>query len=542
MPGRNRLKNWLNQSFEIPVYFRELFDVLLSYTGLKGSPLVINDTEDGVNTSEFSAEIFNVAKLAGFGTSALAKGDGTLSIAHGLVPFLDTVGDCYFIIYNSGFQGRWRWTAGGGAGLKSTIPALSADGGGEGDFWLGTSGTNWTSFANVPTGYYTICLPGTTGRPTRMWYDETKVTAALTGSSTKVYVDKAGCMWKEGATWARGEFICGPTVVDGHGKNMLNSYADDTNPRANVIGFAPMKGSGNASIEVIGAGEYGWYYASVGDAVAINGIGWAGVYTNVPGFYLVTATNWDTFADVSPGLKEIQLKYYDGANVVDGTKILMYYDRTKLIKYFSGNQANAYIDMLGNIWKGNPESGGVFVCGPYESSGIFDERHTKLKISSNDTTEDYLINKLTETANIKLIEINDGGDEGLEVKATRLPVWDSTYEYAENDHVVYSDKIYKAIHSGAGNTNKTPSSETAYWELATGKAGNGTISTGNTEVAVVIVGEYNRAAVSAVGLNATQRTPQVKSIAYSVPNTTVTVMIGSSYVEDIVVHVIVSRE
>ena len=47
------------------------------------------------------------------------------------------------------------------------------------------------------------------------------------------------------------------------------------------------------------------------------------------------------------------------------------------------------------------------------SSNLFDK---KLKISSNDTTQDYLINKLIGTANkITLTEIGDGGDEDLQI-------------------------------------------------------------------------------------------------------------------------------
>ena len=43
-----------------------------------------------------------------------------------------------------------------------------------------------------------------------------------------------------------------------------------------------------------------------------------------------------------------------------------------------------------------------------------------VKVSSNDTLADFLISKLVAGTNITITEINDGGNETLEIKATAL--------------------------------------------------------------------------------------------------------------------------
>ena len=42
----------------------------------------------------------------------------------------------------------------------------------------------------------------------------------------------------------------------------------------------------------------------------------------------------------------------------------------------------------------------------------------KVKVSSNDTLADFLISKIVAGVNITITEINDGGNETLEIKAT----------------------------------------------------------------------------------------------------------------------------
>ena len=85
---------------------------------------------------------------------------------------------------------------------------------------------------------------------------------------------------------------------------------------------------------------------------------------------------------------------------------------------------------------------------------------------------------------------------------------------------------------------------------ASGGAGalgaDGTIPAGETETTVVFTGEagnFNRAVVSSVGLNACQRAPQVKGYPYDDgSDLKVDVIIGSSYTEDIDVHVVLANE
>jgi len=43
-----------------------------------------------------------------------------------------------------------------------------------------------------------------------------------------------------------------------------------------------------------------------------------------------------------------------------------------------------------------------------------------VKVSSNDTLADFLKNKLVAGANITITELNDGGNETLEIKVTTL--------------------------------------------------------------------------------------------------------------------------
>ena len=133
-------------------------------------------------------------------------------------------------------------------------------------------------------------------------------------------------------------------------------------------------------------------------------------------------TTWSTFADLPTGLYTFTLPYDDAGNiVVEGTKPVVYYDKNRWLAAFKGSTAEIFIDQLGGVWKGNPESGGEFVCGPYEGTA-------------------YVVFK----------------DKVADVESKiGIPNWDASATYTQGDIVVYNYRIYESLQSS--NTNNAPS-------------------------------------------------------------------------------------
>lgn len=64
--------------------------------------------------------------------------------------------------------------------------------------------------------------------------------------------------------------------------------------------------------------------------------------------------------------------------------------------------------------------------GPHNLSALVDDK--KVKVSSNDTTANYLLSKLQAGANIAVSEVNDGGDEKVQISTSGL----ETFGFKQN--------------------------------------------------------------------------------------------------------------
>lgn len=125
-----------------------------------------------------------------------------------------------------------------------------------------------------------------------------------------------------------------------------------------------------------------------------------------------------------------------------------------------------------------------------------------VKVSSNDTTEDFLLNKLAAGSNISLTETNDGSNEtitiavtGLGALATQNTVGTGDYDagsivtadvandavtYAKMQDVSATDRLLGRDTAGAGIVEElTPTAVKAMLGISTFKSSGITLSTGN---------------------------------------------------------------
>lgn len=134
------------------------------------------------------------------------------------------------------------------------------------------------------------------------------------------------------------------------------------------------------------------------------------------------------------------------------------------------------------------------------SAGVSADVH--VKVSSNDTTEDFLLNKLAAGSNISLTETNDGSNETITIAVTGLgalgtqntvgtgdydagsivtaDVADDAVTYAKMQNVSATDRLLGRDTAGAGIVEElTPSAVKAMLGISTFKSSGITLSTGN---------------------------------------------------------------
>lgn len=371
-----------------------------------------------LQTGGGNASLFDVTQLEGYGLKAEATGSDFTDISSMLIPFNGNTGAMK--IYTGA-----AWWENNGVGITSPIGndvTNQVDGDVKFTFHGGaTWGTTIDKYVNVPTGYYWICFPGTNGTSVKFWYDRELCFSKMTGRTADVYIDQAGCLWLGDPT-TTGDFICGPTFEDAHGKNIDNIHYrhDDANyPGGYTIinSIVPVLCTED-EVRLYIDGQYSIfnYIGGAGSATPrLNDGNWEPwgtptTYNTASPAYLAVSYGagypWDDFLDAPSGMYSFNLPYTDATNLIEGTKVPFYYDKVKWEKAFKGTIADIYFDQIGQVWKGNPEADGEYVCGPYDASveSFFDPRVTSLENAETPAAyvngNDQDLNWVTAAANI----------------------------------------------------------------------------------------------------------------------------------------------